>query len=63
MDKKRYIPEKDLDKSIIDEVVMAEAIGLYPSNQLDNGMIPRSKAESRAGIDAEGESSNAKNKA
>jgi len=60
MENKRYIPEKELKKSVIDEVVAAEAIGLYPSNQMDDGMIPRSKATSRAGIDANGESNTKK---
>ncbi len=56
MDKKREIPEKK-GENVFEEVTKAEAVGLYPSNQMDGGMIPRSKAESRAGIDAEGESS------
>lgn len=45
----------------VDEVVRVETVGLYPSNEMDDGMIPRSKATSRAGIDAEGES-NSKSK-
>jgi len=53
--KKREKPVKPGD-NVFEEVVQAEAAGLYPSNELDGGMIPRSKAESRAGIDAEGES-------
>jgi len=57
MDKKREIPEKRKGDNMIDEVVRAEAVGLYPDSQTDGGMIPRSKAESRAGIDGDGESS------
>lgn len=54
MDKKRELPDKK-GENVFEVVTKAEASGLYPSNQMDNGMIPRSKAESRAGIDAEGE--------
>lgn len=57
MDRKRELPPRKKGDNVFEEVVCAEAVGLYPSNELDGGMIPRSKAESRAGIDAEGESS------
>ncbi|MBQ4066445.1 MAG: hypothetical protein IJD22_02250 [Clostridia bacterium] len=62
MDRKRELPPSKKGEKVFEEVVTAEAVGLYPSNQLDNGMIPRSKAESRAGIDGEGESSTEKAK-
>ena len=57
MDKKREFPPRKKGDNIIADVVEAEAVGLYPSMELDGGMIPRSKAESRAGIDGDGESS------
>ena len=57
MDKKKEFPPKKKD-NVFERVVRAEAVGLYPDNEMDTGMIPRSKAESRAGVDAEGESSN-----
>lgn len=53
MEKKRYIPERELKNSTIEEVVRAEAVGLYPSNEMDDGMLPRSKPESRAGLDCD----------
>ncbi len=59
MDKKKEFPKKK-GENVFEEVVRAEAVGLYPSNQMDGGMVPRSKAESRAGIDAEGESNTKK---
>ena len=62
MDRKRELPPRKKGENVFEEVVTAEAVGLYPSNQHDNGMIPRSKAESRAGIDGEGESSTEKAK-
>ena len=55
MDKKKEFPPKKGD-NVFENVVRAEAADLYPSNELDDGMLPRSKPESRAGIDAEGES-------
>ena len=62
MDRKREFPERKKGENLFEKVVHAEAAGLYPSNQMDSGMIPRSKAESRAGIDAEGESSTTRKK-
>lgn len=56
MDRKREFPPRKKGENVFEEVVTAEAIGLYPSNQMDDGMVPRSKAESRAGTDGEGES-------
>ena len=61
MDKKRELPPRKKGDNIFEEVVCAEAVGLYPSSQTDDGMIPRSKAESRAGIDGEGESTTKQN--
>ncbi len=60
MDRKREFPPRKKGDNVFEDVVRAEAVGLYPSNELDGGMIPRSKAESRAGIDAEGESNTKK---
>ena len=57
MDRKREFPDRKKGSNVFEEVVCAEAVGLYPSNEMDDGMIPRSKASSRAGIDGEGESS------
>ena len=54
MDKKKRDPKKG--ENVFEEVVRAEAVGLYPSNQMDEGLLPRSSPESRAGIDGEGES-------
>ena len=51
MEKKRYIPERELKNNTIENVVRAEAVGLYPSNELDEGLTPRSTPESRAGND------------
>lgn len=62
MDKKKEFPERKKGDNLIAEVVRAEAVGLYPSSQTDNGMIPRSKAESRAGLDADNHDGMGKNK-
>lgn len=56
MDTKKKTDDKKKRAPSVDEVVRVETVGLYPSNEMDDGMIPRSKATSRAGIDAEGES-------
>ncbi len=61
MDRQKELPPRKKGDNIFEEVVCAEAVGLYPSNEMDSGMIPRSKAESRAGIDAEGENSTKSN--
>ena len=55
MDKKKRTQKKS--ENVFEEVVHAEAVGLYPSAQTDDGIVPRSSPESRAGIDGEGESS------
>lgn len=59
MDKKKEFPQRKGD-NVFEDVVRAEAANLYPSNELDDGMLPRSKPESRAGIDADGESNSKK---
>lgn len=51
MDKKREFPERKKGDNVIAEVVRAEACALYPDNETDEGMLPRSKPESRAGLD------------
>ena len=58
MDKKKRTQKKS--ENVFEEVVRAEAVGLYPSNQMDEGIVPRSNPESRAGIDADGESNTKK---
>ena len=55
MDTKRHIPKEEDDEDIIDEVVAAGTTNLYPDTQMDDGMLPRSKPESRAGLDCDGE--------
>ena len=60
LDKEKRFPKKG--ENVFEKVVHAEAAGIYPSNQMDEGIVPRSNPESRAGIDAEGESSTKKNK-
>ncbi len=62
MDRKREFPERKKGENIFEEVTKAEAVSLYPDNQLDEGMIPRSKAESRAGLDFDGMNEKSKEK-
>lgn len=52
MDKKRYVPDENEKKNVIRRVVEAEAVNLYPDCETDDGMLPRSKPESRAGLDS-----------
>ncbi|MBQ2729932.1 MAG: hypothetical protein IJF69_04080 [Clostridia bacterium] len=53
MDKKRYGPDGDEKKNDISRVVKTEAVNLYPDCETDEGMLPRSKPESRAGLDCD----------